>query len=83
MRRLDALKVEYKNENYDDRISEKMQKNRDLETKREDLNQELRKLSAQADTRAKVDLKRAELTSKTNQVQNTFVHLSFSLARLR
>lgn len=49
-----------------------------MEAERDGLNIELRALSAQADTRAKLDLKRAELKSKTSQMRNTYVHALYS-----
>ena len=59
-----------KDANFDERISEKSSKARALEDRREDLNGEIRTLSLQADSRARLDIKRAEMKSKQNEVQN-------------
>lgn len=77
-RRLETLRTEFSRDRYDDHLSEKMSKSRAMEAERDGLNIELRALSAQADTRAKLDLKRAELKSKTSQMRNTYVHALYS-----
>ncbi|KAF9783547.1 AAA domain-containing protein [Thelephora terrestris] len=69
-RRLDRARQEIKDANFDERISEKSSKARALEDRREDLNAEIRTLSLQADSRARLDLKRAEMKSKKNEIQN-------------
>ena len=69
-RRLDKVRQEIKDANYDERIAEKSSKARALEDQREDLNGEIRTLSLQADSRARLDIKRAEMKSKKNEMQN-------------
>jgi len=46
-------------------------KARELEDERERLNSELQGLSLQADSRARLELKRGEVKSKTMEIQNT------------
>lgn len=70
-RRLEKAKEDIKGSNYDERISEKTTKSRSIEDQRDDLNNELRSLNLQADSRAKLDLKRDELKSKSNEISNT------------
>ena len=72
-RRLDRARQEIKDANFDERLSEKSSKARALEDRREDLNGEIRTLSLQADSRARLDIKRAELKSKRNEMQNMLV----------
>ncbi len=74
-RRLEVLKSEYKQGNYDDRIAAYATSSRTMEAERDGLTIQMRALSAQADTRAKLDLKRVEVTNKTSQMQTTFVIL--------
>ena len=74
-RRLDRARQEIKDANFDERLSEKSSKARALEDRREDLNGEIRTLSLQADSRARLDIKRAELKSKRNEMQNMLVLL--------
>ena len=59
--------------NYDEKIAEKSSKARALEDQREHLNAEIRTLSLQADSRARLDIKRAEMKSKKNETQNMWV----------
>lgn len=72
-RRLDKAKEDIKASNYDERIAEKTSKARSVEDQRDDLNNELRSLNLQADSRAKLDLKRDEQKSKSNEMKNTSV----------
>ncbi|KAF9643243.1 hypothetical protein BDM02DRAFT_1548809 [Thelephora ganbajun] len=72
-RRLDKVRQEIKDANYDEKIAEKSSKARALEDQREDLNGEIRTLSLQADSRARLDIKRAEMRSKKNEAQNMWV----------
>ncbi|KAG5221328.1 DNA repair protein [Salix suchowensis] len=69
--RLDQLKATIQSANYDGRIAEKTTKAKHLEDRRDSLNAEFRALSLQADSRAKLDLKRTELKSKTAELKNT------------
>lgn len=70
-RRADSLKGEIQEANYDGRINEKTTKSRNLEATRDQLSQEMKTLSLQMDSRAKLDLKRIELKNKDTQMQNT------------
>ena len=63
--RIEGIKAEIKNANYEAKILETTNRIRALEDQRESLNQELKNLSLQADARAKLDLQRADLKKKT------------------
>ncbi|KAI9566180.1 P-loop containing nucleoside triphosphate hydrolase protein [Boletus coccyginus] len=69
--RLEKLKRDIKGANFDERLSERASKARVMEDKRDSLNAELRGLSLQADARARLDLKRSEVKSRTLEVKNT------------
>jgi DNA repair protein RAD50 len=68
--RLDRLKASIASANYDARLAEFIKTGRGLEERREELNVELQSLTLQADTRARLDLKRAEVKTKSVEVQN-------------
>lgn len=55
---------------HDAKLAEYSKMTRALEEQREELNSELQSLTLQADTRARLDLKRAEVKTKTVEVQN-------------
>jgi len=69
-RRLNKVRQDIEDANYEENIAEKSSKARLLEDQREDLNVEIRTLSLQADSRARLDIKRAEMKSKKNEMQN-------------
>ncbi|OJA09417.1 hypothetical protein AZE42_03080 [Rhizopogon vesiculosus] len=69
--RLEKVKADIKAGNFDERLSERAAKARSMEDQRDTLNTELRGLSLQADSRARLDLKRAEMRSKTSDTKNT------------
>ncbi|CAL1713176.1 unnamed protein product [Somion occarium] len=69
-RRLEIIKDELKAAKYEERIAEKESKYRSLEVTRDGLNNEFRTLSLQADSRAKLDLNRASLKTKSAEVKN-------------
>jgi DNA repair protein RAD50 len=68
--RLEKLKASIASANYDARLVEFMKNGRALEERREELNVELQSLTLQADTRARLDLKRTEVKTKSVEVQN-------------
>jgi len=68
--RLEKIKEDIKAGNFDERLGEKAAKARSMEDQRDALNTELRSLSLQADSRARLDLKRAEMRSKTLDTKN-------------
>lgn len=72
--RLEKIKTIFKETNYDRRLQEKTSKAKDLEIKRDQLTAEVTTLSLQADTRAKLDIKRAELKTKSADVKNVYVN---------
>lgn len=72
-RRLEIIKDELKAAKYEERIAEKESKYRSLEVTRDGLNNEFRTLSLQADSRAKLDLNRASLKTKSAEVKNVYV----------
>jgi len=69
--RLNKIKADIKAANYDERLAEKMTKGKTMEDRKDMLTAEFRTLNTQADTRAKLDLKRAEVKSKTGEIKNT------------
>ena len=75
--RLEKLKASIASANYDARLVEFMKTGRALEEQREELNVELQSLTLQADTRARLDLKRAEIKAKSVEVQNKYVSLHY------
>lgn len=72
--RLDALRAEARGAKFDERLAERVAQARALEAKRDALNGEIRTLSLQADTRARLDLKRTEVRNKSAEVENMWVH---------
>ena len=71
--RLEVLRGEARSARFDERLAERVAQARALEAKRDALNGEIRALSLQADTRARLDLKRAEVRNKRAEVENTYV----------
>ena len=80
--RLEKVKRDIKEANFEERLSERASKARVMEDKRDVLNTELRSLSLQADARARLDLKRSEVRSRTLEVKNTCVGLLGRIGRL-
>ncbi|KAF9219190.1 hypothetical protein BS17DRAFT_718386 [Gyrodon lividus] len=78
--RLEKIKADIKSANFEERLSERASKARNMEDKRDGLNTELRGLSLQADARARLDLKRVETRSRAAEVKNT---LEMSNAKFR
>lgn len=80
--RLDKVNSDIKALNYESKLAEKVAKSRTLEDRREELNTEIRTLSLQADSRARLELKRSDLKSNKAKVKNTcvfpFCHLLFA-----
>lgn len=68
--RIEIIKAEIKDAKYESKIQEASNKIRALEETRESLNQELKNLSLQSDARAKLDLIRADLKKKTQDVKD-------------
>jgi DNA repair protein RAD50 len=68
--RLEKIKADIQTGNFDERLSTKATKARSMEDQRDTLNTELRGLSLQAESRARLDLKRAEVRSKTSDTKN-------------
>lgn len=68
--RLTTIKSEMKEAKYDERLAAFSSKSRTLDDKRDLLNAEFKSLNMQADSRARLELKRTELKSKTGEVQN-------------
>jgi DNA repair protein RAD50 len=67
---LETAQTELNSLNYETIMGEKMAKSRELELKREELNREITSLSLQADSRARLDLKRRERQSKQTEMAN-------------
>ncbi|KAG2155166.1 P-loop containing nucleoside triphosphate hydrolase protein [Suillus bovinus] len=68
--RLEKIKADIQSGNFDERLNAKAAKARNMEDQRDTLNTELRGLSLQAESRARLDLKRAEMRSKTSDTKN-------------
>lgn len=68
--RIENIKSEIKNAAYDAKIQEVTTKIRGLEEQREDLNQQLKNLSLQADARAKLDLLREDQRKKAQDLKD-------------
>ncbi len=69
--RIQKIEDEMKAANYDERLGEKNTKIRNMELKRDELNAEVLTLSQQAESRARLDLKREELRARTSELKNT------------
>ncbi|KAF8195567.1 AAA domain-containing protein [Pholiota molesta] len=78
--RLQKLKSAKLSAKYDERLAELANKGRKLEDERDQLNNELQSLSAQAEMRARLDMKRKEAKSKASEVQTS---LDFVNAKLK
>lgn len=74
-RRIETTRSDLRTASFDSHLSELNSKARGMEMKRDELTAEIRSLSLQADARAKLDLKRTELKSKTNEVKTTYADL--------
>lgn len=70
-RRIQKVKDEIKDAHFEDHVVEKTSKIRELESKRDSLTNEIRILSLQADSRARLDLKREESRTKETEMRNT------------
>lgn len=75
--RLKKLQDDFAMANYATRLDEKTKESRELEDKKDALNGEFKGLSLQADSRARLDLKRAEIKAKMRDVKNTCVTSRF------
>ncbi|KAH0832358.1 P-loop containing nucleoside triphosphate hydrolase protein [Lanmaoa asiatica] len=80
--RLEKVKRDIKEANFEERLSIRASRAREMEDKRDILNAELRGLSLQADTRARLDLKRSEVRSRTLEVKNTLEMCNPKLRKL-
>ncbi|KAH9922826.1 P-loop containing nucleoside triphosphate hydrolase protein [Epithele typhae] len=80
--RLDKARQELSSSNFDKKIMEKTNIHVQLENQREALNLELRTLSLQADTRAKLDLQRNQMRSKTAEIQSTINHCNTKFRKI-
>ncbi|KAL1950585.1 hypothetical protein VTO73DRAFT_5709 [Trametes versicolor] len=70
-RRLEKAREDLRNASFDEKIAEKNSKGRQLDLRRDELNAELRSLSLQADSRAKLDLHRAQVKTKDTEIKTT------------
>ncbi|OSD07185.1 hypothetical protein PYCCODRAFT_1402589 [Trametes coccinea BRFM310] len=70
-RRLDKAREDLRVANFEEKIAEKNAKSRNLDLQRDELNAELRTLSLQADSRAKLDLHRAQVRAKESEIKTT------------
>jgi DNA repair protein RAD50 len=70
--KIEKLAAEVREAKHESRISECQNKSRTLEERREALNAEILGLSLQADSRARLDIKRKELKTKKSEVENLY-----------
>ncbi|KAI0771249.1 hypothetical protein BD413DRAFT_604552 [Trametes elegans] len=70
-RRLERAREDIRNASHEEKIAEKNTKGRSLDLRRDELNAELRTLSLQADSRAKLDLHRAQVRAKETEIKTT------------
>ncbi|KAF8645183.1 hypothetical protein AX16_008010 [Volvariella volvacea WC 439] len=80
--RLEKVKADSKLTNYEARMAEKVEKSRHLEERRESLTAQLRALGAQADTRAKLELKQSEVKSKVSEQQTILKNVNARYTKL-
>ncbi len=71
-RRLDKARQDLNAAGFERKIAEKNSAGSNLENRREALNTELRTLSLQADSRAKLDLQRAQIKTKSGEIKTTY-----------
>lgn len=77
--RLAKLQEEFNAGKYEAKTEEKAKVVRDLEDKKNALNEEFRMLNLQADSRAKLGIKRGEVRMKSQEINNVYVNeMSFS-----
>lgn len=69
--RLARAQAEFKSAGFEEKIREAMSQSSKLNDLRDELNEELRTLSLQADSRAKLDLQRAQMKTKTGEIKTT------------
>jgi DNA repair protein RAD50 len=67
--RLQKLKQDHFDSNFDKRLAEKAENSRRMEAKREQLSFELQALSLQADSRAKLEINRKEVKIKASEIE--------------
>ena len=72
-RRLDKAREDFREANFDAKIAEKNSKSRSLDLQREELNIELRTLTNQAGSRAKLDVNRDQVKAKEMDIRTTCV----------
>ena len=72
-RRLDKAREDFREANFDAKIAEKNSKSRSLDLQRDELNIELRTLTTQAGSRAKLDVNRDQVKAKEMDIRTTCV----------
>lgn len=72
-RRIESSNSQLKEQNFEGRLSEKNARVRQLESKRDEFTEQMRALSLQADSRARIEVNRASLQSKTSQMNSQSV----------
>jgi DNA repair protein RAD50 len=80
--RLEKLRADLRTAAYEERAAEKQAAGRALEDRRDSLSAELRTLSLQADSRARLDIKRTELRNKKAETENMSVDSMIAIDRL-
>ncbi|KAJ4491459.1 hypothetical protein C8J55DRAFT_421658 [Lentinula edodes] len=81
-RRLDKLKADFKNANYDEKLSRNTEKKTVAESKRERLNQEFIMLNREAESRANLNLKRKDINTKNIEIESNVDSANTKLVKL-
>ncbi|KAJ3995719.1 P-loop containing nucleoside triphosphate hydrolase protein [Lentinula boryana] len=81
-RRLDKLKTDFKNADYEEKLSQNAEKKTVAESKRERLNQEFIMLNREAESRANLNLKRKDIKSKNAEIESTVDAANTKLVKL-
>ncbi|KAK7048369.1 DNA repair protein rad50 [Favolaschia claudopus] len=80
--RLTKLQAEIDAAKYDEQVNEKTASTRRLEEQRDVLNAEFKALNMHADSRAKLELKRKDVKSKTSEIETTISAANSNFRRL-
>ncbi|KAJ3830762.1 hypothetical protein F5880DRAFT_1619864 [Lentinula raphanica] len=81
-RRLDKLKTDFKEANFEDKLARNTEKKTIAESKRERLNQEFIMLNREAESRANLNLKRKDIKTKSAEIESTVDAANTKLIKL-
>ncbi|KAJ7784558.1 hypothetical protein B0H16DRAFT_1492970 [Mycena metata] len=80
--RVAKIQAEIAAAQYDQRLEEKISSNKELEARRDVLNSEFKTLNMQSDSRARLDIQRTEVKSKTAEIEATISNANSAFRRL-